>query len=182
MIPEAAVAMLACSRIGAVHTVVFAGFSSEALRDRINDCGCKLVITANEGLRGAKSIPLKSTVDEALKSSSCPTVEHVLVVSRTATKISMTTKRDLFWDEALAKLTHDNSFPESMDSEDPLFILYTSGSTGKPKGVLHTTGGYLLYATVTHKQIFDLREDDVYFCGADIGWITGHSYVVYGPL
>lgn len=181
MIPEAAITMLACTRIGAVHTVVFAGFSSESLRDRINDCRCKVLITANEGLRGSKSVPLKETSDEAV--AECPTIEKVVVVRRTETQVAMQLGRDLWYDEELSKLPASVEVkPESMDSEDPLFILYTSGSTGKPKGVLHTTGGYLLHVTATHKYIFDIKEDDVYFCAADVGWITGHSYVVYGPL
>jgi acetyl-CoA synthetase len=181
MIPEAAIAMLACTRIGAIHTVVFAGFSSEALRDRINDCGCSLVITANEGLRGAKTIPLKEMVDQALQE--CPTVQHVLVVERTSNPCPMHPDRDRLYHREIQELRgYDNSTPEEMDAEDPLFILYTSGSTGKPKGVLHTTGGYLLQATITHRYVFDLREDDIHFCTADVGWITGHSYVVYGPL
>jgi acetyl-CoA synthetase len=181
MIPEAAVCMLACARIGAIHTVVFAGFSAEALRDRINDCGCKLVITANEGLRGPKAIPLKATVDDAV--GSCPSVEKVLVVRRTSAICQMSLDRDIWYEDALADLgSYDNSDPEVMDSEDPLFILYTSGSTGKPKGVLHTTAGYLLHVTLTHRYVFNLAEDDIHFCTADVGWVTGHSYVVYGPL
>jgi len=181
MIPEAAICMLACARIGAIHTVVFAGFSAESLRDRINDCGCKLLITANEGVRGPKTIPLKETSDEAV--AACPTIKNILVVRRTDTPCSMTPGRDISYEEELATLgdAYDTAV-ESMDSEDPLFILYTSGSTGKPKGVLHTTGGYLLHVTATHKYIFDIKEDDIFFCGADVGWITGHSYVVYGPL
>jgi acetyl-CoA synthetase len=181
MIPEAAIAMLACARIGAIHTVVFAGFSAESLADRINDCGCSLVITANEGLRGAKAIALKATVDQALEH--CASVRNVLVVRRTDTACTMHAGRDLWYDRALEELKgEDNSEPEEMDSEDPLFVLYTSGSTGKPKGVLHTTAGYLLQVTVTFRYVFNIGEDDVHFCGADVGWITGHSYVVYGPL
>lgn len=181
MIPEAAVCMLACSRIGAVHTVVFAGFSAESLRDRINDCGCKVLITANEGLRGAKAIPLKETSDEAVKG--CPSIKNVLVVKRTETPVAMKEGRDLSYEEELKKLGDAiDTTAESMDAEDPLFVLYTSGSTGKPKGVLHTTGGYLLHVTATHKYVFDIRDEDVFFCGADVGWVTGHSYVVYGPL
>ena len=181
MIPEAAVAMLACARIGAIHTVVFAGFSAEALRDRINDCGCSLLITANEGLRGPKAIPLKETCNEAV--AECPTIKKVLVVRRTDAATPMEPTRDLWYHEALAKLPADaDGRAESMDSEDPLFILYTSGSTGKPKGVLHTTAGYLLHVTLTHRAVFDIKDDDVYMCAADVGWVTGHSYVVYGPL
>jgi acetyl-CoA synthetase len=181
MIPEAAVVMLACARIGAIHTVVFAGFSAESLRDRINDCGCSFVVTANEGLRGAKTIPLKATVDEAVEA--CPTVQRVLVVRRTEAHCAMRKGRDLWFDEELARTAGiDDSAPEILDTEHPLFILYTSGSTGKPKGVLHSSGGYLLQVTMTHRYVFNLQEDDIHFCTADVGWITGHSYVVYGPL
>jgi acetyl-CoA synthetase len=181
MIPEAAVMMLACARIGAIHTVVFAGFSAESLRDRINDCGCTVVITANEGLRGTKTIPLKATVDDAVEM--CPSVNRVLVVRRTESPCDMLEGRDLWYHEELARTAGiDNSAPGIVDTEHPLFILYTSGSTGKPKGVLHSSGGYLLQVAMTHRYVFNLQEDDVHFCTADIGWITGHSYVVYGPL
>lgn len=181
MIPEAAISMLACARIGAIHTVVFAGFSAEALSDRINDCGCSMLITANEGLRGPKTIPLKETCDEAV--AKCPSIRKVIVVRRTDVETSMTSGRDAWYHEELASLEPTwSSEPEVMDSEDPLFILYTSGSTGKPKGVLHTTAGYLLQVTMTHRYVFDIREEDVYMCAADVGWVTGHSYVVYGPL
>ena len=179
MIPELAAAMLACARIGAVHSVVFAGFSAEALRGRILDAGAKIVITANEGLRGGKRIPLKRTVDEAV--AGVEKVETVLVARRTETEVAMTEGRDFDLEEELSR--QRSTCPvEWMHSESPLFTLYTSGSTGKPKGVLHTTAGYLLFAALTHEWIFDLRDDDVYFCAADVGWITGHSYIVYGPL
>jgi acetyl-CoA synthetase len=179
MIPEAVYAMLACARIGAVHSVVFAGFSAESLRDRINDARCKAVITADEGLRGKKIIPLKRMTDEAVMA--CPTVEHVFITKRTGAKIPFYPPRDIWLDEAMAG-ERPYCPIEHMDSEDTLFLLYTSGSTGKPKGVSHTTAGYLLYTAMTHKYIFDYKDGDVFACVADIGWITGHSYVVYGPL
>lgn len=179
MVPEAAFAMLACSRIGAIHSVVFAGFSANAIRDRIIDCGASCIITANEALRGAKVIPLKPVVDEALKGTN--SVKSVLVFDRTNSKFDMQSGRDFKLSDELAKVSNECP-PEILDSEDPLFILYTSGSTGKPKGVLHTQGGYLLYAAFTHKYVFDYRDGDIYCCAADIGWITGHSYIVYGPL
>ncbi|RJG10500.1 acetate--CoA ligase [Pseudomonas cavernicola] len=179
MVPEAAYAMLACARIGAVHSVVFGGFSPDALRDRILDADCRTVITADEGVRGGKYIGLKQNVDKALLS--CPEVSTVIVVERTQGEIDWVTGRDLWYHEALHG-TNDDCPPEPMDAEDPLFILYTSGSTGKPKGVLHTTGGYLLMAAMTHKYVFDYHDGDVYWCTADIGWVTGHSYIVYGPL
>ncbi|MFV3386568.1 acetate--CoA ligase [Pseudomonas sp. NY15364] len=179
MIPEAAYAMLACARIGAVHSVVFGGFSPDALRDRILDADCRAVITADEGVRGGKYIPLKANVDKALQS--CPDVSTVVVVERTQGDIAWVEGRDLWYHQALKKVDADCP-AEPMDSEDPLFILYTSGSTGKPKGVLHTTGGYLLGAAMTHKYVFDYHEGDIYWCTADVGWVTGHSYIVYGPL
>ena len=179
MITEAVVAMLACSRIGAIHSVVFGGFSSDALKDRVLDAECKVIITANEALRGGRQVPLKDSVDQAV--SSCPCVETVFVVKRTATECSWDDKRDVWWHEACANASTDCE-PEPMDAEDPLFILYTSGSTGKPKGVVHTTGGYLVYVAMTHKLVFDYKEGEVYWCTADVGWVTGHSYIVYGPL
>ena len=179
MIPEATYAMLACARIGAIHSVVFGGFSPEALKDRILDSNCSAVITANEGVRGSKKIPLKDNVDKALET--CPNVHSVIVISRTKSKVNLTKNRDLIYEEII-KEVDDFCEPEPMSSEDPLFILYTSGSTGKPKGVLHTTGGYLLQAAMTHQIIFNYQEQDIYWCTADVGWITGHSYIVYGPL
>ena len=179
MIVEAAFAMLACTRIGAVHSVVFGGFSPESLKDRILDADCKIVITADEGLRGGKKVPLKTNVDVALKS--CPDVTNTLVVRRTGGEISWDDKRDVWYDE-LSKNAETSCEPEPMDSEDPLFILYTSGSTGKPKGVLHTTAGYLLGAHLSFKYIFGIRSEDKYWCTADVGWITGHTYILYGPL
>ena len=181
MIPEAAVAMLACARIGAVHSVVFGGFSPDSIAGRIADCDSKLVITADEGRRGGKTIPLKANVDEALRRPGTNSVETVLVVRHTGGAVPMQMPRDRWFDAVVdpQPATHD---AQPMDAEDPLFILYTSGSTGKPKGVLHTTGGYLVHASYTHECVFDLREDDVYWCTADVGWVTGHSYIVYGPL
>jgi acetyl-CoA synthetase len=179
MIPEAAYAMLACTRIGAVHSVVFGGFSPDALRDRILDADCRTVITADEGVRGGKYVPLKSNVDKALQS--CPDVSTVLVVQRTEGDVAWVQNRDLWYHDAVHGISADCP-AEQMDAEDPLFILYTSGSTGKPKGVLHTTGGYLLQAAMTHKYVFDYRDGEVFWCTADVGWVTGHSYIVYGPL
>jgi len=179
MIPEAAYAMLACTRIGAVHSVVFGGFSPDALKDRILNSDCHTLITADFNVRGGKTIPLKANADIALKS--CPNVSTCLVVKRTGGDIDWQEGRDVWYHEAIESVD-STCEPEPMDAEDPLFILYTSGSTGKPKGVLHTTAGYLLYASMTHKYIFDYHEDEVYWCTADVGWITGHSYIVYGPL
>ena len=179
MVPEAAVAMLACTRIGAVHSIVFGGFSPEALKDRILDSDCQVVITADEGLRGGKSVPLKANVNKALEN--CPHVHTVIVTKVTGNAIEWNDERDIWYAESVADASVDCA-PEEMDAEDPLFILYTSGSTGKPKGVLHTTGGYLLYAAMTHKYIFDYHDGDIYWCTADVGWVTGHTYIVYGPL
>jgi acetyl-CoA synthetase len=179
MIPEAAYAMLACTRIGAIHSVVFGGFSPESLKDRILDSDCRIVITADEGVRGGKNVPLKANTDKAV--ANCPNVHTVLTVKRTGGNIDWNEKIDAWYHELMADASADCP-PEEMDAEDPMFILYTSGSTGKPKGVLHTTGGYLLFATMTTKYTFDLQEGDIYWCTADVGWITGHTYLVYGPL
>ena len=180
MIPELSVAMLACSRIGAIHSIVFGAFSPESLRDRINDSECKVLITQDTGVRGTKlDIPMKSNADKALAET--PSIETCVVVKRTGAEVNMESPRDIWWHDGMAT-ANAVCAPEEMDAEDPLFILYTSGSTGKPKGVLHTTGGYLVYASLTHELVFDYHEDDVYWCTADIGWVTGHSYIVYGPL
>ena len=179
MIPEATVAMLACARIGAVHSVVFGGFSPDALAGRIQDCDSNMVITADEGLRGGRPVPLKANADAALES--CPDCNKVVVVRRTGGDIGWVDGRDVWYHEAMADASADCS-PEEMNAEDPMFILYTSGSTGKPKGVLHTTGGYMVYASMTHQYVFDYKDGDVYWCTADVGWVTGHSYIVYGPL
>ena len=180
MIPELAIAVLACARIGAVHSVVFGAFSSDSLRDRINDSECKILVTQDTGVRGTKqNIPMKENADQALFDT--PSIEHVIVVRRTGEPVNMDAKRDLWWHEATSGVSA-RCEPVAMDSEDPLFILYTSGSTGKPKGVLHTTGGYLVYASFTHQMVFDYHPGDIYWCTADLGWITGHSYIVYGPL
>ena len=179
MIPEATVAMLACARIGAVHSIVFGGFSPESLKDRIQDSDCRVVITADEGPRGAKPVPLKSNTDQAI--TACPNVHTVVVVKRTGGDIDWNEKHDVWYHELMENASTDCP-AEEMEAEDPLFILYTSGSTGKPKGVLHTTAGYLLHVSITHKYIFDYHDGDIYWCTADVGWVTGHSYIVYGPL
>ncbi len=179
MVPELAVAMLACARIGAPHTVVFGGFSSEALAGRIEDCRAKVLITADGGFRRGKIVALKENADDA--AAKCPTIKHMVVVKRTCQDISMTPGRDHWWHELIQNASASRA-PAELDSEHPLFILYTSGSTGKPKGILHTTGGYLLGANLTTRWVFDLKEDDTYFCTADVGWVTGHTYIVYGPL
>ena len=181
MIPEAAVAMLACARIGAIHSIVFGGFSPEALANRITDCNSSVVITADQSVRGGKKVPLKANVDKALAQDDVTTVEKVIVVKRTGGDIAWDESRDLWYEEITAQADAWCE-PEEMSAEDPLFILYTSGSTGKPKGVLHTTGGYLLFAAMTHELVFDYRPGDIYWCTADVGWVTGHSYIVYGPL
>jgi acetyl-CoA synthetase len=180
MVPEAAYAMLACTRIGAIHSIVFAGFSPNAIADRINDCDAKVVITADEGRRGGKIVPLKVNVDEALKNNRCPSIKHSIVFQNTNGKVQFN-PQDLWWHELVADCQPECT-PTIMNAEDPLFILYTSGSTGTPKGVVHTTGGYLVYAALTHKYVFDYHPGEIYWCAADVGWITGHSYMVYGPL
>ncbi len=179
MIPELTIAILACVRIGAIHSVVFAGFSATSLADRINDAEAKLIITSDGGYRGKKTIPIKEIVDEAL--ASCPTVKNAIVVNRTGEKVNMFEGRDLWWDDITAWISKENQ-AEVMDAEDTLFILYTSGSTGKPKGIVHTIGGYMVYAAYTFKNVFQYSDGDIFFCSADIGWITGHSYIIYGPL
>ena len=179
MIPEAAVAMLACARIGAIHSVVFGGFSPDALAGRIQDCDSNIVITADEGLRGGRPVPLKANTDAALEN--CPDCNKVIVVRRTGGDVAWVEGRDVWYHEAMSAASADCS-PEEMSAEDPMFILYTSGSTGKPKGVLHTTGGYMVYASMTHQYVFDYHDGDIYWCTADVGWVTGHSYIVYGPL
>ena len=179
MIPELAILMLACARIGAVHSIIFGGFSAESISGRVNDCESEYIITADEGIRGGKTIPLKATTDEALQN--CPNVKNCIVVKRTGNEIEWNDQRDV-WYHDLIKDVPAHCEPEEMNAEDPLFILYTSGSTGKPKGVLHTTGGYMVYASMTHQYIFNYKPKDIYWCTADIGWVTGHSYIIYGPL
>ena len=179
MVPEAAIAMLACARLGVIHTVIFGGFSSEAIKDRVNDCQARVILTADGGWRRGKIVELKANVDRAVAGT--PSVERVIVLKRTGHDVPMAEGRDLWWHDVVAgkPTTHK---AKAFGSENPLYILYTSGSTGKPKGVLHTSAGYLLGISLTMKYVFDLKEDDVYFCTADVGWVTGHSYVVYGPL
>ena len=179
MIPELAYIMLACARIGAVHSIIFGGFSAESIAGRIKDCKSEYIVTADEGIRGGKTIPLKLTTDKALET--CPDVKKCLVVKRTNKEIELKKDRDLFYDD-LIKEVDSICEPEVLNAEDPLFILYTSGSTGKPKGVMHTSGGYIVYASMTHEYIFNYNDGDIYWCTADIGWITGHSYIIYGPL
>ena len=179
MVPELAIATLACARIGAIHSVVFAGFSAKALADRINDAQCNIVICSDESYRGSKIIPIKAVVDEALQQ--CTSVTSNIVLKRTGAEVAFNDKIDKWWHDEIAKVTTDCP-AEVMDAEDPLFILYTSGSTGKPKGILHTTGGYMVFAQYSFQNVFQYEKDDIYWCTADIGWITGHSYIVYGPL
>ena len=179
MIPELAYVMLACARIGAVHSIIFGGFSPDSIATRINDCESDFVITADEGVRGGKIIPLKKIADEAMMQ--CPNIKKCVVVKRTGNPVNWDNERDISYDDMI-KNVPNKCAPEEMSAEDPLFILYTSGSTGKPKGVLHTTGGYMVYASMTHQYIFDYKPKDIYFCSADIGWVTGHSYIIYGPL
>ena len=179
MVPEAAIAMLACARVGAVHSVVFAGFSSTSLADRINDCQAKMILTSDGNFRGNKTIPVKPVVDEALEK--CSTIESVIVLERTKQKVNMTEGRDYWWHDCISGISSECA-PEILDSEDMLFILYTSGSTGKPKGVVHSSAGYMVYSAYTFLNVFQYDEDDIYWCTADVGWITGHSYIVYGPL
>jgi acetyl-CoA synthetase len=179
MIPEAAVAILACARIGAIHSVVFGGFSPDSLANRVHDCDSNIIITADEGLRGGKKVPLKDNTDKALKN--CPSIQHCVVVKRTGAGVAMQDGRDVWYHDLVGAQSADCP-AEQMSAEDPLFILYTSGSTGKPKGVLHTTGGYMVYASMTHQYVFDYHDGDIYWCTADVGWVTGHSYIVYGPL
>ncbi len=179
MIPELAILMLACARIGAIHSIIFGGFSAESISGRVNDCESEYIITADEGVRGGKTIPLKATTDEAL--TNCPNVKKCIVVKRTGNYVFWNDERDV-WYHDLIKDVPAHCEPEEMSAEDPLFILYTSGSTGKPKGVLHTTGGYIVYASMTHQYIFNYKPKDIYWCTADIGWVTGHSYIIYGPL
>src|SRR6476646_5480821 len=179
MIPEAAYAMLACARLGAIHSVVFGGFSPDSLANRIEDCKSNVGITADEGLRGGRKVPLKANTDAAI--AKVGGVDHVIVVKRTGGKVDMEPGRDVWYHEAAAVVTSECPC-EEMSAEDPLFILYTSGSTGKPKGVLHTTGGYLVYTSITHQYVFDYHDGDIYWCTADVGWVTGHSYILYGPL
>ena len=179
MIPELAYAMLACARIGAIHSIIFGGFSAESISGRIKDCGSQFIITANEGIRGGKTIPLKNTVDIALET--CPDVKKCLIIKRTQNDVNLIQNRDFYYEE-ISNGVDEYCEPEIIGAEDPLFILYTSGSTGKPKGVMHTSGGYIVYASMTHEYIFNYRKDDIYWCTADIGWITGHSYIIYGPL
>jgi len=181
MVPEAAVAMLACARIGAVHSVVFGGFSPDSIASRVIDGKSKVIITSDEGMRGGRAIPLKRNIDDALKNPDVTTVEKVIVLKRTGGKVDWVEGRDVWW-HSLMETASEYCQPEEMDAEAPLFLLYTSGSTGNPKGVLHTTGGYMVYASMTHEYVFDYKAGEVYWCTADVGWITGHSYMVYGPL